>query len=118
MLYAVNVMTYVPAISGLKVTVKVALERLYDKDEPVSVITAVRLSVEIVGLAPPIRLVAVVSAMRGITSLVDTLVDKRAVTDMVSPPVPRNPWVKVIEAPLVEPAEIVDVAADRVNVSL
>jgi hypothetical protein len=53
----------------------------------------------------------------GITTLVAGADVSVAVTDIVSELTPRNPWVKVIEAPLVEPAEIVVVAEDTVNVS-
>jgi hypothetical protein len=82
----------------------------------VSAILAVRLSVEIDGLAPPTRLVGDVSVITGITAFVAGPDVKVAVTDIVSLLTPRNPWVKVIEAEE-DPAAIVVVAEDRVNVS-
>jgi len=82
----------------------------------VSAILAVRLSVEIDGLAPPTRLDGDVSVITGITALVAGPDVKVAVTDIVSELTPRNPWVNVIEAE-VDPAAIVEVAAERVNVS-
>ncbi len=84
--------------------------------EPVSAILAVRLSVEIDGLAPPTRLVGDVSVITGITAFVAGPDVKVAVTDIVSLLTPRNPWVKVISAE-VDPAAIVVVAEDRVSVS-
>jgi hypothetical protein len=52
----------------------------------------------------------------GIATLVAGADVSDAVTDIVSPPTPRNPWVKVIEAE-VDPAAIVVVADETVNVS-
>jgi len=70
----------------------------------------------IVGFAPPVRFVGVVSANCGIATLVAAPPDKRAETDIVSLPTPRNVWVKVIEAE-VDPAAIVVAVAEIVNVS-
>jgi hypothetical protein len=80
------------------------------------VIRAVSPSEEIDGLAPPTRPVGVVSVITGITAFVAGPDVKVAVTDIVSELTPRNPWVNVTEA-VEEPAAIVVVAAERVNVS-
>jgi hypothetical protein len=82
----------------------------------VSAILAVRLSPETDGLAPPTRLVGVVSVITGIAAFVAGPDVKVTVTDIVSLFTPRNPWVKVIEPE--DPAAIVDVAEERVNVSV